>query len=198
MGTERLDLDGRVWDVVVVGAGPAGCSAALVAGEAGCRVLLLERAVMRRYKTCGGGLVGGAQAALPPGLKIQVQDTIGSFTFTHGGRRKRTLVSSGRRPLQMVFRDEFDAALAGMAADAGAEVRDGTGVTGVDEDGLVTVRTSAGGALRTRALIGADGSASRIARHIGVRYEQNDLALEVEVPVSGKAADAWRGRVAFE
>jgi flavin-dependent dehydrogenase len=90
------------------------------------------------------------------------------------------------------------AALAGMAADAGAEVRDGVTVTGVEEDGPVTVRTSPGGVVRTRALVGADGSASRIARHVGVRYEQTDLALEVEVPVSDDVAGRWQGRVAFE
>ncbi|MFC4906980.1 geranylgeranyl reductase family protein [Actinomadura gamaensis] len=186
------------WDVVVVGAGPAGASAARAAAEAGCRVLLLERAEMPRYKTCGGGLIGASQAALPDDLNVRVHDTIGSFTFSHLGRRQRTLASSGNRPCLMVFRDELDAALAESAARAGAEVRDGTAVAGLDVDDLVTVRLSDGGAARTRVLIGADGSASRIARHIGVRYEQTDLALEVEVPVSGAFADGWRGRAVFE
>ncbi|MBE1536726.1 geranylgeranyl reductase family protein [Actinomadura algeriensis] len=198
MNAETRRGDGRVWDVVVVGAGPAGASAARVAAEAGCRVLLLERARMPRYKTCGGGLIGHAQAALPDGLKIEVRDTMDSFTFSHVGRRRRTLATSGRRPCLMVFRDELDAALAEVAARAGAEVRDGVALAGLEEDELVTVRTSTGEAVRTKALIGADGSASRIARRIGVRYEQTDLALEVEVPVSDRAAGGWRGRAEFE
>ncbi|OLT36937.1 hypothetical protein BJF79_30385 [Actinomadura sp. CNU-125] len=198
MRAHRTSSTPEAWDVVVVGAGPAGTSAARVAAEAGCRVLLLERARMPRYKTCGGGLIGHAQAALPDGLTVGVRDTIDSFTFSHVGRRRRTLASSGRRPCLMVFRDELDAALADVAARAGAEVRDGVALAGVEEDELVTVRTSGGGAVRAKALVGADGSASRIARHIGVRYEQTDLALEVEVPVSGRAADGWRGRAEFE
>ncbi|ONI76263.1 hypothetical protein ALI144C_37010 [Actinosynnema sp. ALI-1.44] len=59
---------GQLWDVVVVGAGPAGATAARVAAEAGCDVLLLERAAVPRYKTCGGGLIGCSQAFLPAGL----------------------------------------------------------------------------------------------------------------------------------
>jgi flavin-dependent dehydrogenase len=47
MELDRFDKD--VWDVVVVGAGPCGASAARVAAEAGCRVLLLERATIPRY-----------------------------------------------------------------------------------------------------------------------------------------------------
>ncbi|MFD0683433.1 geranylgeranyl reductase family protein [Actinomadura fibrosa] len=197
MGVLGAGGERRIWDVVVVGAGPAGASAARVAAGAGCSVLLLERAVMPRYKTCGGGLIGHSQTALPPGLNLKVYETIGSFTFSHVGRRQRSLASSGRRPCLMVFRDELDAALAEAAAGAGAEVRDGVSVTGLAEDGLVTVRTSAG-PVRARALVGADGSASRIARHVGVRYEQTDLALEVEVPVGARAAEGWRGTAAFE
>ncbi|GGV29538.1 hypothetical protein GCM10010182_60850 [Actinomadura cremea] len=151
-------------------------------------MLLLERARMPRYKTCGGGPIGHAQVAPPDGLKVEVHDTIDSFTFGHVGRGRRTLATSGRRPCRMVFRDELDAALADVAARTGAEVRDGVAPAGLEEDDLVTVRSSTGGAVRTKALIGVGGGASRIARHIGVRYEQTDLALEVEVPVSGRTA----------
>ncbi|SEH02103.1 geranylgeranyl reductase family [Nonomuraea solani] len=187
-----------IWDVVVVGAGPAGASAARVAAEAGCRVLILERSIIPRYKTCGGGLIGGAQAALPAGLPVRVRDVAHSFIFNWEGRKERTLTSSGEQPIQMVFRDELDAALTDVAAGAGAEVRDGTALAGVDDDGPVSVRTSGGETIRARVLVGADGSASRVARHIGVRCVQTDLALEVEVPVSDRAAARWHGRMLIE
>ncbi|WP_434447384.1 FAD-dependent oxidoreductase [Lentzea sp. E54] len=80
----------QLWDVVVVGAGPAGATAARVAAEAGCSVLLLERAAIPRYKTCGGGLIGCSQAFLPAGLGITIRDEVESVTFGFGGRREPT------------------------------------------------------------------------------------------------------------
>lgn len=192
-------LNGDLWDVVVVGAGPAGASAARVAAEAGCRVLLLERAAIPRYKTCGGGLIGCAQAFLPDGLQVLVRDEIEWVTFGLMGRRQRTLSSEGAMRCKMVFRDEFDAALTRVAAGAGVSVRDRTAVVAIEDgEGVVTLRTATGDLVHARALVGADGSASRVSRYLGVRCEQVDLALEVEVPIDAGAASRWRGRMLME
>ncbi|MDG9714718.1 geranylgeranyl reductase family protein [Streptomyces sp. DH10] len=181
-----------------VGAGPAGATAARVAAEEGCETLLLERAAIPRYKTCGGGLIGASLAALPPGLPLKVYDTARQFTFSLNGRRERTLVS-GSPTIAMVYRSELDAALTEAAAAAGAEVRDSTALTALEQQGdTVTVKTNRGDTLRARAVVGADGSAGRVARYVGVRCAQVDLALEVEVPVDERTAGRWRGRVLME
>jgi geranylgeranyl reductase family protein len=186
------------WDVIVVGAGPAGTTAARIAAEHGCRTLLLERAAIPRYKTCGGGLIGASLAALPPGLPLKVYDTARQFTFALNGRKERTLTS--RTPTcSMVYRSELDAALAEAATAAGATLRDSTGLTSLEQQGAsVDVRTSRGETLRARVVVGADGSAGRVARHVGVQCAQVDLALEAEVPVDQRTADRWQGRVLME
>jgi geranylgeranyl reductase family protein len=187
-----------IWDVIVVGAGPAGATAARVAAESGCTTLLLERAAIPRYKTCGGGLIGASLAALPAGLPLNVFDTARQFTFTLDGRRERTRTSASPT-CAMVYRSELDAALTEAAASAGATVRDSTTLTTLDQQGdLVLVKTQRGDPLRARVVIGADGSASRVARYVGVECAQVDLALEVEAPVDERTADRWRGRVLFE
>ena len=197
MAADRIG--GRLWDVVVVGAGPAGTTAARVAAQAGCDVLLLERAAVPRYKTCGGGLIGCAQASLPAGLGITVHDEIEAVTFSLGGQRERTLDSTAGTRCRMVFRDELDAALTKVAADAGVVVRDRTTVTAVEDAiGEVVVRVGRDERIRARAVVGADGSASRVGRHVGVRCEQVDLALGVEVLVDRRDAARWRGRMLME
>jgi geranylgeranyl reductase family protein len=194
----ELSRTPRTWDVIVVGAGPAGATAARIAAEHGCTTLLLERATIPRYKTCGGGLIGASLAALPPGLPLQVHDTAREFTFALNGRRERTLTSASPT-CAMVHRSELDAALTEAAAQAGATVRDGTALTALEQHGAtVTVRTHRGETLHARVVVGADGSASRVSRYVGVRCAQVDLALEVEAPVDERTADRWRGRMLME
>ncbi|WP_449345148.1 hypothetical protein [Streptomyces narbonensis] len=49
-----------------------------------------------------------------------------------------------------------------------------------------------------RAVVGADGSASRIGAHVGVKLGQVDLGLEAEVPVPPSVAEDWKGRVLID
>ncbi len=203
-GEESLsaDADDPVWDVVVVGAGPAGASAAYAAAVAGRRVLLLEKAELPRYKTCGGGIIGPSRDALPPGFDLPLRDRVHAVTFSLNGKLSRT-----RRSRQMLFglvnRSELDASLVEHAVKAGARVRTGVTVTRVEQHGAsVPDRRSVAVVLSgherpvlARAVVGADGSASRIGAHVGVKMDQVDLGLEAEIPVPASVAEDWAGRV---
>ncbi|MFI0896157.1 geranylgeranyl reductase family protein [Streptomyces sp. NPDC020983] len=203
-----------VWDVAVIGGGPAGASAAHAAAVTGRRVLLLEKAELPRYKTCGGGIIGPSRDALPPGFELPLRERVHAVTFSLNGRRTRT-----KRSRQMLFglinRPEFDAALVDAAREAGAVVRTGVTVSRVEQHGpgvpdrrtvAVVVGASGGGAsgkrdeeiVYARAVIGADGSASRIGAHVGVKLDQVDLGLEAEIPVPPAVAEDWAGRVLID
>ncbi|MEU9775163.1 MULTISPECIES: geranylgeranyl reductase family protein [Streptomyces] len=207
---DELD-DSSVWDVVVVGAGPAGASAAYAAAVAGRRVLLLEKAELPRYKTCGGGIIGPSRDSLPPGFELPLQDRVHAVTFSLGGRMART-----RRSRRMLFglinRPEFDAQLVQHAEKAGAVVRTGVAVSRVEQHGpgvpdrrtvaVVLARAGEGKEreerVLARAVVGADGSASRIGAHVGVKLDQVDLGLEWEIPVPETVAEDWAGRVLID
>ncbi|MGZ6840395.1 MAG: FAD-dependent oxidoreductase, partial [Frankiaceae bacterium] len=110
------------WDVVVVGAGPAGGSAARAAAARGSRVLLLERASLPRYKTCGGGILPVSEDQAGIVLDGLARDRVERATFSLRGRWAVTRRS--RSPLfAMVMRADFDAALVEAARAAGAQVR---------------------------------------------------------------------------
>jgi geranylgeranyl reductase family protein len=175
------------YDVAVVGAGPAGSSAARAAAAAGARVVVLDRAAFPRYKTCGGGLIGPSLAALPGAPPTRASITRVSLSLAGGRRRTRTVAEPC---LRMVTRAELDAWLLSQAAAAGAEVRVPCRVVSVSDD---VVETDAG-PLRASVVIAADGTSSRLAREVGVRLSRVDLGLELELE-TGSHAGEWADRV---
>jgi geranylgeranyl reductase family protein len=187
-----------VYDVAVVGAGPAGCTAAWAAASAGRRVLLLEKAAMPRYKTCGGGIVGASAQALPPGVTLPLKDEVDAVEFTMNGRLRRVR-RTGRPLFGLLDRAEFDTALAEAAVAAGATLRDRCAVQRVEEDSEGVRLSLAGGeVVRAKVAVGADGSASRLGAYVGVQLSEVDLGLEAEIPVPAEVAAAWRGRVLLD
>jgi geranylgeranyl reductase family protein len=188
------------WDVAIIGGGPAGLAAATAAATAGARAIVLERAEHPRYKTCGGGLIGTSLAVAGGRIAVPARDQIRAVTVTLDGRRPFTREDHDNGPLlAMVTREEFDDALRRAAEAAGAVVRPRCPVRGItQDDGFACARLADGTAVRARVVVGADGSSGVSARHVGVRYEQVDLGLELEIPVPPPVGGRWRGRVLLD
>jgi geranylgeranyl reductase family protein len=197
----------RTWDVIVIGAGPAGATAARVAAERGASVLLLDRAAFPRYKTCGGGLLGESLQLIPERARATIESRVSESVATDRFARAVTLTDPSPY-LALVRRAEFDEALARAAQDAGARFVDGVAVREIAESvpashptaseaepaaRLVTVRTTAGTAAG-RVVIGADGTGGRAGRHVGVIAGGTDLGLEDEVAMPADNG-RWRDRV---
>jgi flavin-dependent dehydrogenase len=106
------------FDAIIVGAGPAGSTAAYRLSRAGARVLLLDRERFPRDKPCGGGLTYRAVRELPVPVEPVVEDTVHRFQL--GFRYARRFERHTEAPLiLMTQRRRLDAHLAGQAAAAG-------------------------------------------------------------------------------
>ncbi len=153
-------------DVIVVGAGPAGSTAAYVAASAGLRTVLLEKRGPPRDKTCGGlvtrACVERVRSIYGTEVPEEVQippSPLPTFVVPPSGP-----VNGFRVPHEDVLnvtRRKFDSWLASRAVDAGAELlpdREFLGF-GRDDERLVARIAEPGGVgtIRTNFLIGADG-----------------------------------------
>lgn len=182
------------YDVVVVGAGPAGSAAARGAAASGLSVLLLDRAVFPRYKTCGGGLIGPSLRSVAGLEGLPVRADVIRCGFSHRGGRM-TLRSWDRPVIRTVLRPEFDQWLVEAAVAAGATFRDGCAVRSVEETRSGVTVSTAYGEVRARIVIAADGASGRLSRLIGVEVGRVDLGLEVELAAPPAVAAAWADRI---
>jgi geranylgeranyl reductase family protein len=182
------------FDVIIVGAGPAGSTTAYRLARAGARVCLLDRARFPRDKPCGGGLTLRAVRELPFSVDSVVEDRVNTFEL--GLRYSRRWSRRAQEPLiLMTQRRRLDAFLAEQAAGAGAEFRDGVKVTGVDPGGGVTIGSER---LDGEVVVGADGANGITARSLGVPAYEHGVALEGNVGYAHVSRERFGGRAVVE
>ncbi len=177
------------YDLIVVGAGPGGSTAALTAAEAGLKTLLLERSAYPGEKNASGFALSSKawrdfsflQEMELPSMRY-CRQCVAHFLSPPPEMEERFVVASGpsRRMSYPEARDfftvgmlrrEFDPFLVELAEKAGAELRLNSLVTGlVFEAGRVAgVRLEGGEEYRAPVTIGADGVLSLVARQAGLR-----------------------------
>src|ERR671933_539962 len=182
------------FDVIVVGAGPAGSTTAYRLARAGARVLVLERARFPRDKPCGGGLTERALRQLPFSVDPVVEETVDTLEarLRYGPRFERR---SGSRLAVMTQRRRLDHFLAEQAVAAGAELREGARVTAV-EGSAVRIGDEA---LEGEVLIGADGVNGIVGRSLDLgRDHQHGVALEGNVSHADVDAGPYARRLVLE
>jgi geranylgeranyl reductase family protein len=173
------------YDVIVVGAGPAGSTAARVLAQGGARVCLVDKARFPRPKPCGGALSPRTLRYLPDGFEKVVRTQVRRAVFTFRSGRPFEVVSA--TPMgYLVCREEFDSWLKAGAEEAGVSVREGVPVRAIEEMGAGLTVRAGGEALSAATVIGADGANSLVAaRLLPPRPPARYVALEAEVPQDG-------------
>ncbi len=181
------------WDLVVVGAGPAGASAALGALRADprLRVLLLDRADFPRDKCCGDGIAPLVFSAL---ASVGVHDAAAGWTPLTRLELARGHSVVGRpmaQPVHVIPREVFDARLVAAAVAAGAVLRRQR-VTSLARQGDDVV---VDGADRAPLVVGADGAHSVVRAWSGAPGNgRRALAIRgyVPTPVSARGRQVIR------
>lgn len=178
----------RLVDVLVVGLGPAGASAAGAAAARGLRVLAVERnPTPGEPVQCAEflPLMIGMQAPSLGDSRLQGIDAM--HTFLPGAPVE---VTPGFRGT-MIDRARFDRHLIAQAMQAGAECRFGTPLRALDPDG--TAMLGDGERVRARAIVGADGPRSRVGAAIGAVNAElvETRQVSVDLPDPHDATDIF-------
>src|SRR5436309_9105516 len=115
----------RSFDAVVVGAGPAGSTAAYRLAAGGASVLLVDKARFPRDKPCGGGVTLRAARLLPFSIDPVVEDAVTRVEI--GLRYRSSFTRTAKQPLvYMTQRKRLDEFLLRKAEEAGAHIEEGS------------------------------------------------------------------------
>jgi geranylgeranyl reductase family protein len=170
--------------VLIVGAGPAGATAALTLARAGIPVTLLDRASFPRNKPCGGGITIRALARFP--WLERALETIPTHRvarmYLEGPDGDSVVIDSRRPAVLLIRRVEFDAMLVRLAVDAGATLVPGVDIVRASErrDGVV-LESRDGRRFDAAVVIAADGVHSIVARRLGLNpgWPSRSVALDM-------------------
>jgi geranylgeranyl reductase family protein len=170
--------------VIIVGAGPAGATAARALAASGVTVRLLDRSNFPRNKPCGGGISVRVLRRFP-----YLERELGRIAthavarlYLEGPDGTSTIVESDGPAALMIRRIEFDGLLVDLARAAGAEVIGGVDIARASMDGSgVSLESRDGRRFHAPIVIAADGVHSSVARRLGLNAAWRSTAVALDM-----------------
>ncbi|MEL6579450.1 MAG: geranylgeranyl reductase family protein [Cyanobacteria bacterium J06621_12] len=185
-----------MFDCIIVGAGPAGGSAAYHLAKQGHSVLVLEKANFPRDKSCGGGISPAIAQWFDFDFAPVIQNHVSQVKYTFKMADPAEVKLQGVTPMWMVGRSQFDNFLIEQATDKGAEFKSGVEVTGASLEGETWQVQTSEGTFAGKYLIAADGANSTVAKLLGMEDTSTIAAASLQVP--GELSDRRKQTAFFD
>jgi geranylgeranyl reductase family protein len=186
-----------IHDCLIIGAGPAGATAAYHLARLGRRVLLIEKAPLPRVKPCGGGVSPEVSRWLPfdlaPAASTQV--TRLRFTWEMGSPVEGDFGT--REPIWMVRRERFDQLIVDQAVALGAELKDANAATGFRWANHRWIVETPMGDFEGKYVIAADGALGKTAKMLGFPAMKHTLAGALEGEAHCEMKDSHTAHLDF-
>ncbi|MCY7335109.1 MAG: geranylgeranyl reductase family protein [Chamaesiphon sp.] len=175
-----------MFDCIIVGAGPAGGSAAYHLAKQGRSVLILEKDALPRYKPCGGGVSPAIAQWFDFDFSPAISCRVDTLRYTLNLEDPVDVKLENQEPIWMVKRDVFDHFLVQQAQKHGAELRDNEQVTGIEFKVDRWQVNTGNGSVEAKYLIAADGAKGNMAKWLGFKDRKRRLAGALEVDTTSE------------
>lgn len=189
----------KIFDVIVIGTGPSGASAAFKLAEGGLSVALIEKEKLPRYKTCGGGLVFRGRKMLPFDIQTVVDTEFHNIDLYFKGQTTSLKSPKDFPVISMVMRDKFDELIVNHAKKLGVTLFEEQGLVNLKFEETIQVITDKN-ELEAKFVIAADGALSKTAKLAGWSEDTRYLipALEYEVEVKPEVFERLKTEARFD
>lgn len=163
----------KMYDIIVIGAGPSGSAAAKISAESGRKVLLTERFKLPRYKSCSGMIIKKTVDLVKKYFKEDIPESVTCLPSENRG-----MVLTDEKGKEYIFeqkgfnvwRSNFDFFLTESAINSGAELKDGISVISLKEtEDRVTVTVCKNGRVQTidaQYVINCEGVTGSVKRKL--------------------------------
>ncbi|MEB3289100.1 MAG: geranylgeranyl reductase family protein [Leptolyngbya sp.] len=184
-------MGNRIYDCIVVGAGPAGSATAYHLAKQGHSVLMVEAASLPRYKPCSGAVSPSVAEYFDFDFAPAIDSQRRQVRYTYQLDDPIDAALETAQPIWMVRREVFDQFLVQQAQRQGAEVKDGTPVTGIALAGDRWQVTTPNGVFTAAYLVAADGAQGPMAGWLGFPTLPLRTALIWEVSTVDSVPDSF-------
>jgi geranylgeranyl reductase family protein len=188
----------KSFDVAIIGSGPAGASAALELSKSGISTVIIEKEILPRYKTCGGGLVFRGRNYIPFDISSVVDQEFYEVDTYFANTNLKFTTKKDKPIISMIMRDAFDNLIVEKSKENGVTLLQNHKVINITFGDIQTIHTSEGD-VQAKFIIAGDGALSPIAKIAGWKETRTIIpALEYEIKVPQADFDRLSQNVRFD
>jgi len=181
-----------IYDIIIVGAGPAGCKVGELTAKNGLKVLILEEHPQIGLPVQCAGLVSHRIFELSKASRKVVVNKVRKARFYCSDNY---IELKSKKNVYVIDREKFDKELAKRAKSNGAEIKTSTRFLGYKRDKFLRVKTSKGN-FQTKLLVGGDGPNSTVAKVARLKVPDNKLVgvqTTIESHYNPNTVELWFG-----
>ncbi len=187
------------YDVIIIGAGVAGASAAYELAISGANVIVLEKEKLPRYKTCGGGVVHRAIEKLPFTIDGVVERNVKTINIYDHETDLFFNVTREKPVIIMMMRADLDNLIISEAVKKGAKVNDGVKAIRVVNNNEDVEVVTGSTTLKADFVIAADGASGISAKIAGMNKNIFKVpAIECEIYLADDQFDYYKKSTRFD